>query len=104
MSNEQNLLDDDVDYLDKGSSSNMFDDLQTSGNSEQLARNKDTEHQERIIMAEAKAFAFKIAITGVMITLCICVWRAKNITEAIKAVMPIISGILSFIAGRFTRQ
>ena len=101
MSNEHNLLDD---YIDEDSSSSMFDDIPTSSNLEQLSQNKDTEHQERIIKAEAKAFAFKAVITGVMITLCICVWRAKNITETINAVLPIISGILSFIAGRLTRQ
>ena len=70
---------------------------------ELLEFSERTEWQERMITAKAKAFALKVLVIGGMIALCICAWRADNTSETIRAVMPIISGVLSFFAGRLSR-
>lgn len=73
-------------------------------NPDLLAFSERTEWQERMIQTKAKSFALRVMIIGGMIALCICAYRANNIDEIVKTIAPIISGVLSFFAGRLTRR
>ena len=59
-----------------------------------------TEWRERLIMTWAKAISLVVFVIAVMSILVICAWYAPDKQEAFHTVVPIISGILSFIAGR----
>ncbi len=88
--------------MGKKGTSNLAQEL-AGASPELLEFSERTEWQERMIVVRAKAFALKVLVIGGMITLCICAWRSENTSETIHAVMPIISGILSFFAGRLSR-
>lgn len=59
-----------------------------------------TEWKERLIMTWAKAISLVIFVVAAMSILGLCAWYAPNKQEAFHTVVPIISGVLSFIAGR----
>ncbi len=50
----------------------------------------------------AKAFAFRTLAFGIVLIICLCVYRTDNLNETLKLLMPVIVGILSFFAGHLT--
>ncbi len=62
-----------------------------------------TEWKERRIIVYAKSAALVILVLGVMIAFCIGACRAENTLEMMKILMPVVSGVLSFLAGRVSR-
>lgn len=69
-----------------------------------LEHSKRAELKEKLIITLAKAIALNVLVVGCMLSLCFCAWRSDNTSEIIKAMMPVISGVLSFFAGRVTRK
>lgn len=62
-----------------------------------------TEGKERIIAVVAKSISLVLLVLGGMIALCMCAYHIDNISEVLKIVSPIVSGVLSFFAGRSSR-
>ena len=83
---------------------NKLSDGEESFSTEFLEHSKRAELKEKLIITVAKAIALNVLVGGCMISLCFCAWRSDNISEIIKAMMPVISGVLSFFAGRVTRK
>ena len=72
-------------------------------NAQILEHSERTEWRERLIIARAKAVSLVVVVLFAMACLCICAFRMDNPETLIHAVTPVISGVLSFYAGRKSR-
>ena len=68
-----------------------------------LQHSEHTEWKERIIFAYAKAISLVAVVSLGMIILLICAFRVEDTGIIIHTITPVISGVLSFFAGRLKR-
>ncbi len=68
-----------------------------------LEHEERTEWRERILIAKAKGISLVVAVSIGMLSLLVCSFRLEDTSAIIHAVTPIITGVLSFFAGRLKR-
>ena len=68
-----------------------------------LGHKERTEWRERHILAWGKTITLVLIGGGLSAMLVVCACKTDNALQTLKELMPILTGVLSFIGGRMTR-